>query len=180
MSRRSKMKWIGSCLAMVAALWLASASAAGLSIQSSAFKNGQPIPKRFSCSGDNQSPPLTFAGVPRNAKSLALIVDDPDAPSGLFTHWVLYNMAPDLVVLAPGASDQPLPGPAVTAKNSTHHANYHGMCPPPGDGIHHYHFKLFALDTRLPSDLANRAALVTAMKGHVIAHAQIVGTFKRP
>ena len=152
---------------------------AGLSIQSSAFGNGQPIPKRFSCSGDDVSPPLTFSGVPRQAKSLALIVEDPDAPGGLFTHWVLYNLATDLIVLAPGASDQPLPGPAMTADNSAHHANYHGMCPPPGDGVHHYHFKLFALDERLPSNLKNRAAVRKAMQGHVVAQAEIVGTYRR-
>lgn len=169
------------CLvAIIGALAVAgSASAADLSITSSAFDNGQPIPKRYSCSSDT-SPPLTFSGVPTKAKSLVLIVDDPDAPSGLFTHWVLYNMATDLVVLAPGASDQSLPGPAITANNSTHHANYHGMCPPRGDSPHHYHFRLFALDERLPPRLADSAAVKQAMKGHVIARAQLVGTYQRP
>ncbi|MGN8199964.1 YbhB/YbcL family Raf kinase inhibitor-like protein [Salinisphaera sp. RV14] len=170
---------LGWIIVTVLALIGSAQAEAALAIQSPAFDNGQPIPERFSCSGGNTSPPLTFSGVPARAKSLALIVDDPDAPGGLFTHWVLYNLATDVVVLAPGASDQPLPGPAATADNSTHHADYHGMCPPPGDGVHHYHFQLFALDERLPSHLTDRAAVMKAMKGHVIAHAQLVGTYQR-
>lgn len=179
MFRKSMGYWMGWVVVAGLALSGSAQAAATLAIKSSAFDNGQSIPTRFSCSGGNTSPPLSFSGVPRKAKSLALIVDDPDAPGGLFTHWVLYNLAPDLVVLAPGASTQPLPGPAVTADNSTHHANYHGMCPPPGDGAHHYHFKLFALDERLPSNLKSRAAVLKAMQGHVIAHTQIVGTYQR-
>lgn len=161
-------------------LWVSSmASAAGLSLHSKAFENGQPIPKRYACNGAGLSPPLTIAGVPSRARSLALIVDDSDAPGGVFTHWVLYNLATDLVVLAPGASDQPLPGPAATADNSTHHADYHGVCPPPGDGVHHYHFKLFVLDERLPQHLDDKAAVEKAMQGHVIGKTQLVGTYQR-
>ena len=179
MGRQSMGYRLGWIIVTVLALIGSAQAEAALAIHSPAFDNGQPIPARFSCSGGNTSPPLTFSGVPARAKSLALIVDDPDAPGGLFTHWVLYNLATDVAVLAPGASDQPLPGPAVTADNSTHHANYQGMCPPPGDGVHHYHFKLFALDERLPSRLKNRAAVLKAMQGHVIAHAQLVGTYQR-
>ncbi|HET7314263.1 YbhB/YbcL family Raf kinase inhibitor-like protein [Salinisphaera sp.] len=175
----SRSVWVAAVL--VVAGWVGSAQAeATFTIKSPAFDNGQPIPKRFSCDGGNTSPPLTLSGVPGAAKSLALIVDDPDAPGSVFTHWVLYNLAPSLVALAPGASDQPLPGPATTADNSTRHANYHGMCPPPGDGVHHYHFKLFALDRRLPSNLADKAAVLKAMQGHVIAQTEIVGTYQRP
>jgi Raf kinase inhibitor-like YbhB/YbcL family protein len=171
-----KYMWIAvvglACLA-------SSAAAADLALSSSAFDNGDTIPEQYSCDGQGISPPLTISGVPDKAQSLALIVDDPDAPSGDWTHWVLYNLATQLVSLAPGASEQTLPGPASTAANSWHKQDYGGVCPPRGNGVHHYHFILYALDTRLADNLDDKAAVQDAMHGHVLTKAQLIGTYQR-
>lgn len=168
-------------VAMAVVLLAASLSvaAADLSLHSSAFGNGQPIPGRYSCDGQGISPPLVVSGVPDKARSLALIVDDPDAPSGDWIHWVVYNLAPDLVALAPGAAKHSLPGPATTVANSWHDRGYGGVCPPHGDGVHHYHFTLYALDARLPGRLNDAAAVKKAMKGHVVEKAVLIGTYQR-
>lgn len=155
------------------------AAGAGLSLHSKAFDDGQPIPQRYACDGAGVSPPLTISGVPDKARSMALIVDDPDSPSGDWTHWALYNLAPDLVVLAPGAADQPLPGPASMAANSYHKREYGAVCPPKGDGVHHYRFTLYVLDKRLPDHPANKKALQKAMQGHIMARTRLTGTYAR-
>lgn len=155
------------------------AMAAGLTLHSKAFDNGQPIPQRYACDGAGVSPPLTVSGVPDKAKSLTLIVDDPDAPSGGWTHWALYNLATGLVVLAPGAAGQALPGPASMAANSYHKREYGAVCPPKGDSAHHYRFTLYALDTRLPDHLTDKKALKKAIQGHIVARTRLTGTYKR-
>lgn len=154
--------------------------AASLSLDSPAFDQGQPIPGRYSCDGEGISPPLQISDVPSGAKSLVLIVDDPDAPGGTWVHWVLYNLSPDVTALAAGVPRTQLPGPAVEANNSYHKKHYGGVCPPHGDGVHHYHFKLYALDRRLAGGLNDKAAVVNRMQGHVMEKTVLTGTFIRP
>jgi hypothetical protein len=142
-------------------------------ITSTVFQDGEEIPKEHSYDGGNQNPPLTFSEVPREAKSLVLIVEDPDAPSGTFTHWILYNMSPATLQIPKGQ----LPLETQQATNDFGQIGYGGPKPP--SGTHRYAFKLFALDTTLdgvrPTD--KRPVLDVAMKGHVIDQAQLVGIF---
>jgi uncharacterized protein (TIGR00297 family)/Raf kinase inhibitor-like YbhB/YbcL family protein len=145
-----------------------------ISVTSSAFRNGEVIPPEFSCDGENRSPDLNWSDLPQGTKSLALIADDPDAPIGTFTHWVVYNMNPSLTSLPQGSA------PAGTqGRNSYGRLGYDGPCPPRGQ-IHRYYFKLYALD--LPPDLPaglDSAGLQRAMQGHILGHGQWMGTFKR-
>jgi Raf kinase inhibitor-like YbhB/YbcL family protein len=151
-----------------------------MKITSAAFIDGARIPKKYSCEGQDISPPLNWTGVPQNAKSLALICDDPDAPAGIWTHWVLWNMPPSTPSLPEGVpTDAMLPGGIKQGQNSWPTTGYKGPCPPPGKA-HGYQFKLFALDSELNlPDKADKAALETAMKGHILAQARIIGTYGR-
>ena len=138
-----------------------------------AFENGKPIPSELTCDGPDLSPPLSFGDVPANAKSLALIMDDPDAPMGLWVHWLVWNIPPGTASIAKG---QRIPWPQGTT--SWGRPGYGGPCPP--SGTHRYFFKLYALDTALdlkPS--AKKADLERAMKGHTLAEAQLMGTYSR-
>ena len=154
-----------------------------LSLTSSAFAAGQPVPKKYTCEGGDLSPPLAWSGVPAHAKSLALIVDDPDAPDPqapqrVWVHWVLYNIPPATTGLAEAPKGSNIPAGAVQGMNDWSRRGYGGPCPP--IGRHRYFFKLYALDTVLP-DLRepDKAALEQAMKGHVIEHAELVGTYQK-
>ncbi len=154
-----------------------------MTLTSSAFRQGGEIPARHTCQGGDVSPPLEWSGVPSNGKSLALIVDDPDAPDPAapettWVHWVLYNIPPAANGLAEGVSGAALPSGTLAGANDWQHAAYGGPCPPVGR--HRYFFKLYALDTTLP-DLGhpNKATLENAMKGHVIAHAVLLGTYQK-
>lgn len=127
-----------------------------LELLSKAFASGGLMPARYTCEGDNASPPLTCRGVPAEAQSLALICDDPDAPGGVFTHWLLWDLPPSLEHLPENAgagvpSDAGTPG-----RNDFGHARYDGPCPPRGDPPHRYHFRLYALDR--PLGLLRRAS----------------------
>jgi Raf kinase inhibitor-like YbhB/YbcL family protein len=150
-------------------------------LTSFAFENGGSIPPAFTCDGDDRSPPLTFHEVPSSAKSLALIVDDPDAPDPkapkrTWVHWVVCNLPPNLYSLAEGASDLP-PG-ATEGKNDWNRAGYGGPCPP--IGRHRYFFKLYALDALLPElEDPTKAELERAMQGHVVAQAELMGTYQK-
>jgi Raf kinase inhibitor-like YbhB/YbcL family protein len=150
---------------------------------SSIFVDGGDIPAVHTCDGADTSPPLAWAEVPAGTKSLALIVDDPDAPDPAaprrtWVHWVLYNLPPDAGRLAEGASVRLPPG-AMTGGNDWGNAGYGGPCPP--IGRHRYFFKLYALDVPLPGlGTATKAELEQAMQGHVLAHAQLVGMYQRP
>ncbi len=149
------------------------ATAADLQIISPAFTNQSEIPKKYGCAGQSVSPPLSFAGVPPQTKGLALIVTDPDAPSGLFTHWVVWNIPPQTSSIGEGQS----PG-GTEGKNSFGKTGYDAPCPP--SGSHRYIFDLYALDTAL--DLApgsQREDVEKAMKGHVLAKGQILGTYRK-
>jgi Raf kinase inhibitor-like YbhB/YbcL family protein len=153
-------------------------------IDSSAFSENGDIPKRFTCDGENISPPLEWSGLPEGTQSLALIVDDPDAPDPAapkmtWVHWVLYNIPPDASGLAAGVASSDLPTGTKEGLNDWKQTGYGGPCPP--IGRHRYFHKLYALDVLLPDlETPTKQALEKAMEGHVISQAQLVGTYKRP
>jgi Raf kinase inhibitor-like YbhB/YbcL family protein len=147
---------------------------ADLQISSTAFSDGQTIPQRHTCEGDNVSPPLSWSGTPSEARSLALIVDDPDAPSGTFVHWLAWGLDPGSNGLDEG---QPAP---VEGTNGFGEKGYGGPCPPPGHGPHRYFHRLYALSSEL--DLAagaSREELDAALEGRVVGTAELVGTYER-
>ena len=152
-----------------------------LTLTSSAFANSDKIPRRYTCDGEDHSPPLAWSGVPAAAKSLALIVDDPDAPDPArpkmtWVHWVLYNLPPEDGGLPEAVESLP-PG-TLEGLNDWNRTGYGGPCPP--IGRHRYFFRLYALDTVLP-DLhePTKKALLLAMEGHVLEQAELVGTYRR-
>ena len=145
-----------------------------LRISSPAFADKGTIPAVYTCDGRDMSPPLAIANVPEKAQSLALIMDDPDAPMGTWVHWVVWNIAPK----GGEIREDSVPPGGVQGRNSWQRNGYGGPCPP--SGSHRYFFKLYALDATL--DLPTAAAkseLEKAMKGHIIAEAQLMGTYKR-
>jgi Raf kinase inhibitor-like YbhB/YbcL family protein len=153
-----------------------------LTIESSAFQPNGNIPRKHTCEGNDVSPPLAWRGEPGNTKSFALIVDDPDAPDPkapkmTWVHWVVYNLPASTHALAEGASRK-MPAGARDGKNDWKRPGYGGPCPP--IGRHRYFHKLYALDVELP-DLhePTKAQLEAAMKGHVIAQAELVGTYQK-
>jgi Raf kinase inhibitor-like YbhB/YbcL family protein len=150
-----------------------------LEITSSAFSEGEMIPTGYTCDGPDISPELAWTGVPETTQSLALICDDPDAPMGTWVHWVLFNIPPGARGL-PGeiSPDAALENGARHGTNDFGRLGYGGPCPP--GGTHRYFFKLYALDTEL--DLASgitKAQLIEAMEGHILAEAQLMGTYNR-
>lgn len=152
-----------------------------LEIRSPSFQHGAPMPEHHSLDADNRSPPLEWTGVPPGTQSLALVVEDPDAPDPaapqrIWVHWVVYDLPPDTTSLPEGASGSSLPKGAREGLNDWKKPGYGGPQPP--IGRHRYFHKLYALDTKLP-DLGTptRAQLEKAMQGHVLAEAEIVGTF---
>lgn len=154
-----------------------------LIIESPSFAHDCLIPARHTCDGPNVSPPLTWAGVPAGAKSLALIVDDPDAPDPAapkmtWVHWVLYNIPTNASGLAAGVAVKALPAGTLLGVNDWQRADYGGPCPPVGR--HRYFFKLYALDNVLP-DLKHpaKAVLEKAMQGHVLARSELIGLYQR-
>jgi Raf kinase inhibitor-like YbhB/YbcL family protein len=155
-------------------------SPSGFRIESAAFKQGAFIPPRFSCSGENVSPPLKWMDPPAGARSFALIVDDPDAPGGIWTHWVVFNLPAQTRALDENAPKQDkLPNGALQGLNSFESVGYGGPCPPPGKA-HRYFFRLYALNTVLR--LQPRAPgedILSALKGHTLGQAQLMGLFKR-
>ncbi len=155
-----------------------------LILTSSAFAGNEVIPKRFTGDGEDVSPRLTWSAVPDGAKELALIMDDPDAPTPEpWVHWVIYKIAPGATFLPEGVAKSGStaePAGALQGKNSWGNIGYQGPAPPPGHGVHHYHFKLFALDTTLDvSSGLTKEQLLTAMEGHVLAQVELVGTYER-
>ena len=149
------------------------AGGAKMKITSSAFQQGGNIPSKFTCDGANTSPPLQISDVPSEAKGLVLIVDDPDAPSGLFTHWTAWNISPQTSTVAEGSTPK-----GVHGTNDFGKSGYGGPCPP--SGMHRYYFKIFALDRELDLPAgARRGQLDAAMKGHVIAQGELMGRYSR-
>jgi hypothetical protein len=154
-----------------------------LAIRSTAFAEAAEIPTRFTCEGEDVSPPLAWSGVPTGARSLALVVDDPDAPDPkapkrVWVHWILYDMAPDAIGLAEAVAKGALPSGTREGLNDWNRTGYGGPCPP--IGRHRYYFKLYALDAPL-GDLRTptKAKLLEAMKGHVVAEGQVMGTYEK-
>ncbi len=151
-----------------------------IQLSTNSFTPGGTIPKTFTCSGTDESPELNWSAVPAEAKSLALIVDDPDAPLGTWNHWLLYDIPPSIRDLP---ENQPrtaqLASGALQGKNDFGKVGYNGPCPPPGKP-HRYFFRLFALDAKLNLKAgADRRTLDRAMHGHVIAEGEVMGTFGR-
>ena len=147
-------------------------AATSISITSPAFESGGDIPAKFTCNGANGNPPLHISGVPKETKSLVLIVDDPDAPRGLFTHWITWNIDPKTTEVAENSA----PASAIQGMNDFGKRNYGGPCPP--SGTHRYFFKIFALGTKLElKPNARRAELDTAMHGHVLAQGELMARY---
>jgi len=151
-------------------------------IRSSAFSDGGKIPRQYTCEGPDTSPPLEWSGVPDGAKSLALIVDDPDAPDPakpqrVYVHWVVYNIDPHSSGFAENASSDGLPGEAQVGNNDWGKGEYGGPCPP--IGRHRYFFKLYALDTSLALTSPSKKELEAAMEGHTLGKAVLMGTYQK-
>ncbi len=152
---------------------------ASLEITSPAFANDGAIPVDYSCDGGDTSPALAWTEPPTDTKSFALIMDDPDASSTPWVHWVIFNIPASARGLDEGLpTDAKLPDGSLQGKSSAYSNGYHGPCPP--SGVHHYVFKLYALDTVLSLDEnANKGALLAAMEGHILANGELTGTFSR-
>jgi Raf kinase inhibitor-like YbhB/YbcL family protein len=165
---------IVGCAMTAAALVAFAAGGAKMKISSSAFQEGGTIPEKFSKNGQNVSPELRVEGAPAEAKSLALIVDDPDTPVGLFTHWLVWNIDPKTIEIAENSP----PNGAVQGTNDYPNLGYGGPQPP--SGTHRYYFKIFALDRVL--DLksgAKRREVDAAMRGHVIGQGELMGRYSK-
>jgi len=165
---------MGSAAAMLLAVVTAiAAGEAKIKVTSSAFQEGGNIPSKFTCDGSDASPPLQIADVPSGAKSLVLIVDDPDAPGGLFTHWLAWNIPPQTGSIAEGSAPK-----GVQGANDFGKSGYRGPCPPPG--THRYSFKVFALNRELElRSGAKRSQVDAAMKGHVVGQGELIGRYAR-
>ncbi len=154
-----------------------------MTLASPAFSPGGMIPREHTCDGSDLAPPLAWGGAPQGTRSFALIVDDPDAPDPkapkvVWVHWVLYNIPQTAISLPKGVTHRDLPAGTKDGKNDWKQTGYRGPCPP--IGRHRYFHKLYALDTVLPDlGAASKAQLEAAMKGHVLAQAELVGTYQR-
>ena len=151
-----------------------------IQLTSSAFADGSPIPSKYTCDGNDTSPPLKWSGVPQGTKSLALICDDPDAPAGIWVHWVMYNIPATVTELPEGVpTGDAVLGSARQGVNDFRRIGYGGPCPPRGNP-HRYYFKLYALDTELAlKPKATKKDVVDAMQGHILAEGQLMGTYRR-
>jgi Raf kinase inhibitor-like YbhB/YbcL family protein len=151
-----------------------------LKVSSSAFKEGQTIPVRHTCDGEDISPPLKWDLVPEGTRSLALITDDPDAPVGTWVHWVLYNLPASVTELSEKVpTDEAIPNGGRQGLNDFGRIGFGGPCPPRGS-VHRYFFKLYALDTDLSlKPRATKKDLTEAMTGHILGEGQLMGIYKR-
>lgn len=156
-----------------------------MKITSSAFENNGNIPSKYTCDGEGVNPPLSFSEIPATAQSLVLIVDDPDAPSGTFVHWTVWNIDPKTT----GIAENSIPAGATQGMTSYGKEGYGVPCPPisgsasggqmPPSGVHRYFFKLYALDTKLYLPAVRADSLEKAMIGHTLAQAEIIGLYSR-
>lgn len=156
-------------------------SDANLKVESPAFAEGERIPAKYTCEGDDVSPALSWTGVPEGTKEFALTADDPDAPGKTWVHWVLYGLPPGATELPEGVpATESLSDGARNGKNDFSKVGYGGPCPPPGHGVHRYFFKLYALDSAV--DLgpgATKNKLIEAIEGHALAKSELTGTYER-
>ena len=147
-----------------------------LTVKSTSFENSGKIPKKYTGEGEDVSPQISWTGAPAKAQSFALICDDPDAPRATpWVHWVLYNIPANVTELAEGSN-----GGATAGMNDMRKPQYNGPMPPPGHGVHHYHFKVYTLDMKLNLKPGlTKDELLVAMKGHIAAQGELVGTYER-
>jgi Raf kinase inhibitor-like YbhB/YbcL family protein len=142
-----------------------------LTVKSPAFAHNDFVPSKYTCDGENINPELIIKDLPANARTLALVMEDPDAPRGTFDHWVMWNIPVSEKIKENSA-------PGLQGKNSTGESKYTGPCPPAG--THHYHFKVYALDTELKLEKnSDKTTLMKTMEGHIIAQGEIIGVYKR-
>ena len=154
-----------------------------MEISTPAIDDGERIPERHTCEGEDVSPTLELAAIPAGARTLALVVDDPDAPDGTFVHWLIWNLPSNLSEIPEGVPQDEVVddlGDALQGENDFGEIGYRGPCPPPGHGEHRYRFTVHALDAELDLDAgADRAELDAAMEGHVVGTARTTGVFSR-
>ena len=150
-----------------------------ITVTSSAFKEGEFIPKKYTCDADNVSPAVEWKGIPDSAKVLALICDDPDAPRGTWVHWVIFNIPASAKGLPENVQrTSTLPNGARQGINDSHELGYDGPCPP--GGTHRYYFKVYAIDKSLTLESgATKAQLLKAMDGHILGEGQLMGRYRR-
>lgn len=150
-------------------------------LTSAAFKDGERIPKRYTCQGEDRSPPLAWSGAPAGVQSYALFCDDPDAPAGTWHHWAIFNIPTNADHVDEAYPTRARIVQAREAVNDFGHTGYGGPCPPPGHGTHHYHFRLLALDVdslKLP-ERVRCIDVARAARPHVLASAELIGTYAR-
>lgn len=152
---------------------MATIAATTLTVKSFTFRNNGFIPSKYTCDGTNINPDLMIEDIPENTKSLAIIVDDPDAPNGTFSHWVMWDIPVKNNIIKENSK------PGIQGRNGMRENKYFGPCPP--SGLHHYHFRVYALDTKLSSLSINtdRKGLLSAMEGHIISSGDLVGLYQR-
>lgn len=150
-----------------------------IQITSPAFKNQEMIPAKYTCDGQNISPPLEFTNIPEDTRTLALIVEDPDAPMGTFTHWITYNMPPDIAELPEALpDDETLMNGARQGINDFDRIGYGGPCPP--KGTHRYYFRIYALNAVIDStSMVNKQDIWEKMQGQIITAGELMGKYKR-
>ena len=147
-------------------------STSTLEVSSPSFKNGGYIPITYSCEGKNINPAIEVKNIPSGTQTLALIMDDPDAPGGTFTHWLIWNLEPGKVIKESSS-------PGTEGKNGMGKKGYAGPCPPAGTGVHHYHFKVYALNVKLDLGImVDKAVLDSAVKKHLLAQGELIGLYK--
>jgi len=152
---------------------------AEIKLTSVAFKEGEAIPRAYTCDGANVSPPLEWAGVPKTATTIAIVADAPDAPGGTCTHWLLYNLPADNIGLVENlTATEKVAAGGFQGTNDFGKIGYGGPCPP--SGTHHYFFRIYAIDSELPLKAGvSKAELLKAMDGHVVLPGQLMGTYRR-
>lgn len=150
-----------------------------IKLTSTAFKDGESIPRPYTCDGVNISPPLEWGGVPKTAKTIAIVCDDPDAPGGTWVHWVLYNLPAENIGLVENLpATENVKAGGFQGQNDFGKSGYGGPCPP--SGTHRYFFRVYALDSELPLKAgATKADLMKAMEGHVLLQGQLMATYRR-
>ena len=150
-----------------------------MKLESSSFTQGQPIPQKYTCEGGDVSPELRWSNAPEGTKTFALIADDPDAPAGIWVHWVIYNIPPNTHELREGVQKSATTPVGEQGLNDFRKVGYGGPCPPPGKA-HRYLFKLYALDAQLPMKPGTtKKDLEAVMQGHILANVELTGTYQR-
>ena len=168
------MKRVLPLILILSLLFIGCFEKSGMKVTSEAFKDGEFIPEKYTCDGENINPPLNFSNVPEKAKSLVIIMEDPDAPGGTFTHWIVWNIPASVEGIREGENISYPQG-----RNDFGKIGYGGPCPPEGS-VHRYYFKVYALDTFLDlQEGSTKDDLINAMSGHVLDKAMLMGKYER-